>query len=47
VEKISKTVDTRLKTLKDDPELRYGMVKTNGTTVLFTEMLDMALVKES
>ena len=47
VEKASKTVDTQLETLADNPELRYGMIKTNGTTILFTEMLDMALVKES
>jgi predicted transcriptional regulator len=47
VEKVSKGIDTRLETFKENPDLRYGMVKTNGTTILFTEMLDMALIKES
>ena len=41
-----KTVDTRLITLKDDPRLRYGLVSSKGSAVLFTDMLDMALVKK-
>jgi predicted transcriptional regulator len=44
LEKASRTLDTRLTTLKDDPGLRYGMVKTNESTILFTDMLDMALI---
>jgi predicted transcriptional regulator len=47
VEKASKRIGIDMKTLKENPELHYGMVRTNGTTMLFTEMLDMALVKES
>lgn len=46
VRALPRTVDTRLKTLKEDPSVRYGMVKTNGTIMLFTEMLDMALILE-
>lgn len=38
------SVDTRLRTLSDDPELRYGLISSKGLTVLFTELLDMALI---
>jgi predicted transcriptional regulator len=42
-----KTVDTRLKTLSDDPELRYGLISSNSFAILFTELLDMALIAKS
>ncbi len=42
-----KTHDTRLVTLRDQPELRYGLISSNSLTVLFTDLLDMALVTKS
>lgn len=46
VKEAGKTVDTRLITLKDNPGLRYGLISSKRFVILFTEMLDMALVKK-
>lgn len=42
---VSQKVKTRFVTLHDMPELRYGLISSNGFTILFTDLLDMALVK--
>lgn len=43
--KASKRVPTKLVTLRDDPELGYGLILSDESAVLFTDVLDMALVK--
>ncbi len=37
-------VRVRMETLRENPELSYGLVKTKNRIILFTEMMDMALV---
>jgi len=46
VEKVSGRMETRLVTLRDRPDLHYGLVVADNFAILFTEMLDMALVKD-
>ncbi len=47
VERASKSVNTKLITLQDQPDLHYGLISSNGFTILFTDMLDMALISKS
>jgi len=47
VEKASQRVKTVLISLDDRPELHYGLVSADNFRILFTEMVDMALVKET
>ncbi len=44
--KASERMKSTLVTLEDDPELHYGAVFADNFKLLFTEMLDMAIVKE-
>ena len=44
---VSSRVKTRLVTLEDEPGLRYGLASAGNFKILFTEMLDMALVRET
>lgn len=46
IDAASRKVETRLVTLDDDSDLGYGLVLADDSTILFTEMLDMALVHE-
>jgi predicted transcriptional regulator len=47
ITEISKKVETTLVTLHENPNLRYGLISSDKGTMLFTEMLDMALVKKA
>jgi predicted transcriptional regulator len=47
IERKSKSITTRLVTLHDDPNLHYGLISSKSFTVLFTDMLDMALISKS
>ena len=47
IKEAEKRVQIKLMTLDDDPKLSYGIVSSGNKTILFSELLDMALVKES
>lgn len=46
IEGLPDNIGKEVVTLEEDPNLSYGMVKTSTKTILFSEMLDIGLVKQ-